>query len=84
MQNIDRSRLAQLCQTEELRFTETHPKSYEMFQRARRSLYGGVPMLWMIRWAGSFPVFEGRPKARILRTWMVSIILIFASEIPEQ
>ena len=62
MQNIDRSRLAQLCQTEELRFTETHPKSYEMFQRARRSLYGGVPMLWMIRWAGSFPVFVREAK----------------------
>jgi glutamate-1-semialdehyde 2,1-aminomutase len=28
-----------------------------LFQRARKSLQGGVPMLWMIRWAGAFPVF---------------------------
>jgi glutamate-1-semialdehyde 2,1-aminomutase len=57
MPTIDRSHLEGLLQAEEKRFHETHPKSYEMYQRARKSLHGGVPMLWMIRWAGSFPVF---------------------------
>jgi len=42
---------------EEKNFHDEHPKSYQLYQRARKSLHGGVPMLWMIRWAGSFPVF---------------------------
>ncbi|HLO27996.1 MAG TPA: aspartate aminotransferase family protein [Anaerolineales bacterium] len=57
MTQLDRSRLEPLLQSEERRFHDTHPKSYELYQRARKSLQGGVPMLWMIRWAGSFPVF---------------------------
>ncbi len=54
---IDRSRLAVLLRSEEQLFHQNHAKSYELYQRARKSLQGGVPMLWMIRWAGSFPVF---------------------------
>ena len=57
MRQLDRSRLEQLIRTEEVLFHENHPKSYQLYQRARKSLHGGVPMLWMIRWAGSFPVF---------------------------
>jgi glutamate-1-semialdehyde 2,1-aminomutase len=56
-QSINRDKLTQLLQSEEALFHKSHPKSYELFQRARKSLHGGVPMLWMIRWAGSFPVF---------------------------
>ena len=54
---FDRSRLESLLTREEQVFHKGHPKSYELYQRARKSLHGGVPMLWMIRWAGSFPVF---------------------------
>jgi glutamate-1-semialdehyde 2,1-aminomutase len=54
---LDRSRLNELLQEEEQRFHRTHPRSYALYQRARKSLHGGVPMLWMVRWAGSFPVF---------------------------
>ena len=54
---FDRSRLGSLLAQEERRFHKEHPKSQELYQRARKSLHGGVPMLWMIRWAGSFPVF---------------------------
>ena len=54
---LSRSRLASLLAQEEKLFHRDHPKSYQLYQRARRSLHGGVPMLWMIRWAGSFPVF---------------------------
>lgn len=57
MITIDRSRLTALLHSEEQLFHHNHPKSYELYQRARKSLHGGVPMLWMIRWAGSFPVF---------------------------
>lgn len=59
---IDRSRLQTLLQAEEQKFHKTHPKSYQLYQRAKKSLHGGVPMLWMIRWAGSFPVFFKQAK----------------------
>src|SRR5512143_511153 len=57
MHEIDRKRLENLLVIEENRFHKEHPKSFQMYQRARKSLQGGVPMLWMIRWAGTFPVF---------------------------
>jgi glutamate-1-semialdehyde 2,1-aminomutase len=60
--SINRAKLTQLLQSEEQLFHKTHPKSYELYQRARKSLHGGVPMLWMIRWAGSFPVFVREAK----------------------
>ena len=53
----DKSKLQKLLEAEEQLFHKTHPESYRLYQRARKSLHGGVPMLWMIRWAGSFPVF---------------------------
>ncbi len=59
---INRIHLATLLQAEESLFHKNHPKSYELYQRARKSLQGGVPMLWMIRWAGSFPVFVKEAK----------------------
>ncbi len=59
---LDRSRLEALLRSEEQKFHAEHPKSYELFQRARQSMQGGVPMLWMIRWAGTFPVFVKEAK----------------------
>jgi len=60
--SFDRTKLNELLIDEEALFHKTHPKSYELYQRARKSLHGGVPMLWMIRWAGSFPVFVEEAK----------------------
>ncbi len=62
MASIDRSRLAGLLAAEEQKFHQEHPTSFALYQRARRSLHGGVPMLWMMRWAGSFPVFVKEAK----------------------
>ncbi|HEX7144330.1 MAG TPA: transaminase, partial [Gaiellaceae bacterium] len=39
------------------RFEREHPRSRELAARAEHSLLAGVPMPWMIRWAGGFPVF---------------------------
>jgi glutamate-1-semialdehyde 2,1-aminomutase len=39
------------------RFEREHPRSRELAQRARNSLLAGVPMHWMKRWPGGFPVF---------------------------
>jgi glutamate-1-semialdehyde 2,1-aminomutase len=38
-------------------FAREHPRSRELAGRARRSLLAGVPMHWMVRWAGGFPVY---------------------------
>ena len=54
---LDRARLTALLAEEERRFHEAHPRSFALFERARRSLLGGVPMHWMVRWAGGFPLF---------------------------
>ena len=53
----DRTKLSVLLRQETELFHTNHPKSRSLYQRARQSLPGGVPMLWMTRWAGSFPVF---------------------------
>jgi glutamate-1-semialdehyde 2,1-aminomutase len=44
-------------QREQTRFLTDHPKSKALFERAGKSLLGGVPMNWMLRWAGAFPPF---------------------------
>jgi glutamate-1-semialdehyde 2,1-aminomutase len=54
---VDRARLRALMASEELRFVEAHPRSRELFERAGRSLLGGVPMTWMTMWPGGFPIF---------------------------
>ena len=54
---IDRERLSALHADEEALFVRLHPRSAELATRARGSLLAGVPMPWMTRWPGSFPVF---------------------------
>ena len=54
---IDRERLAALRSAEEERFTATRPGSAGLAAAAEDSLLAGVPMPWMTRWAGAFPVF---------------------------
>ena len=57
MTTIDRHRLKQLSDREEQRFKVQHPKSAALFRAAQDSLLGGVPMNWMKKWVGAFPVF---------------------------
>ena len=57
MKTIDRARLQSLMQREQQKFVDEHPKSKALFERARRSLLAGVPMNWMVKWAGAFPPF---------------------------
>jgi glutamate-1-semialdehyde 2,1-aminomutase len=54
---IDRGRLGALMGREEQSFVATHPRSAALYERAQKSLLGGVPMNWMKKWAGKFPVF---------------------------
>ncbi len=57
MSRIDRTKLKKLQEREEKRFVVEHPCSAEMYARAQNSLLDGVPMNWMKKWAGAFPVF---------------------------
>ena len=57
MKTIDRTRLQALMEREKTRFVTERPKSAALFERARKSLLGGVPMNWMAKWAGAFPPF---------------------------
>jgi len=57
MKALDRSRLASLMQREQKKFVHERPKSKALFERARKSLLSGVPMNWMVKWAGAFPPF---------------------------
>ena len=57
MTSLDRDRLATRHREEFELFTRTHPHSAEIAASARRHLVAGVPMPWMTRWPGGFPVF---------------------------
>jgi glutamate-1-semialdehyde 2,1-aminomutase len=54
---IDRGRIAQLFERERERFVAEHPASRRLHERAGTSLLSGVPMNWMTRWPGPFPIF---------------------------
>jgi len=54
---LDRARLAALMEREQAAFVDGHPRSAALYERARRSLLGGVPMPWMVKWPGAFPPF---------------------------
>ena len=49
--------LEQLLADELARFEREHPRSRALAEKAKATLLGGVPMHWMVRWPGGFPVF---------------------------
>ena len=57
---IDRERLAGLFARETDTFVGTHPRSRELHLEAGHAMLGGVPMSWMSRWPGPFPVFAAQ------------------------
>jgi glutamate-1-semialdehyde 2,1-aminomutase len=54
---IDRARLKQLHTREEERFIARTSKSRELFEKAKGVMPGGVPMSWMTKWPGKYPLF---------------------------
>src|SRR2546426_2469534 len=59
---VDRERLARLMSAELDRFARAHPRSGKLHEQATASLVDGVPMNWMVRWAGAFPLFVDRAE----------------------
>jgi glutamate-1-semialdehyde 2,1-aminomutase len=57
MRALDRGRLGDLLEREEAAFRDAHPRSRALHEQARDSLLAGVPMNWMVKWPGDFPVF---------------------------
>jgi len=57
IKTLNREHLQSLMQREQKRFVDERPKSKALFERAGKSLLGGVPMNWMMKWAGAFPPF---------------------------
>jgi len=49
--------IQQLLDDELARFEREHPRSHALAEQAKATLLGGVPMHWMVRWPGGFPVF---------------------------
>ena len=53
----NRTRLAELAASERQLFIDQHPTSASRAQHAGKHLLGGVPMPWMTRLPGAFPLF---------------------------
>jgi len=50
-------RIGELFERETAAFEAANPRSRELLGRSGCSLFGGVPMSWMMMWAGGFPLF---------------------------
>jgi glutamate-1-semialdehyde 2,1-aminomutase len=63
---IDRARCTDLLVRERARYAETHTRSAKAYADGRASLFGGVPMTWMNKAAGGFPLYlDGARGARV-------------------
>src|SRR5229473_5546972 len=62
MTTIEGKNLKDLSHREERRFMVDHPRSAALYRAAQSSLLGGVPMNWMKKWAGAFPIFVKSAK----------------------
>jgi glutamate-1-semialdehyde 2,1-aminomutase len=60
VRTIDRLRVPALMAREEARYAQTHQESRDLHVRGARSLLNGVPMNWMEKWPGPFPLFMSR------------------------
>jgi glutamate-1-semialdehyde 2,1-aminomutase len=58
----DRARLEKLFEAETTRFIETHPQSGKNHQKALGPMVSGVPMIWMSKWPGPFPIYVDHAK----------------------
>src|SRR5215475_11574317 len=55
MTTLERTRLRRLIDRERATYAESHSRSYEMWRESDH-LFGRVPMTWMSKWAGGFPI----------------------------
>ena len=60
-------RLAQLFAKELELFVETHPESKKLHKKAAGPMMNGVPMSWMKKWPGPYPVYVASAKGAHFR-----------------
>lgn len=53
---IDREHLSQLLERERKTYQSNNPRSIELYGQAT-NLFGSVPMTWMNKWSGGFPLY---------------------------
>ncbi|GIL35920.1 transaminase [Phycicoccus sp. DTK01] len=56
MPSTNRARLARLLAAEQEQYTADHPRSRALYE-AGGNLFGRVPMTWMNKWSGGFPLY---------------------------
>jgi glutamate-1-semialdehyde 2,1-aminomutase len=56
MADLDRTRLTSLVERERATYAETHPVAATL-NRSATHLLRGVPMTWMAKWSGGFPLY---------------------------
>ena len=62
----DRARLDTLVARERAAYAASHPGSARAFASGATHLFAGVPMTWMAKWAGGFPLsFESARGCRV-------------------
>ncbi|MBX3284460.1 MAG: aminotransferase class III-fold pyridoxal phosphate-dependent enzyme [Actinobacteria bacterium] len=66
MATVDRSQLAHRLDAERSAFAEARPASRAAAADAATHLVGGVPMTWMAKWAGGFPIFLAEARGNRL------------------
>ena len=60
--SVDRARLGRLVSEEVARFEAERPHSKAQFEVAKSRMPDGVPMLWMAKWPGPWPVYVASAK----------------------
>ena len=57
MTTINKTKVKELIQREQERYSDERPKSRALFEQAQSSLIFGVPMAGMNEWVGGFPIY---------------------------
>jgi glutamate-1-semialdehyde 2,1-aminomutase len=60
-------RAERILERELERFVAEHPRSGELARRASASLLAGVPMHWMLRWPGEYPIYASDARGARFR-----------------
>ena len=65
MVSANREKLKSLLIKERSLYKERNPKSFEYFNNAN-NLFGKVPMTWMNKWSGGFPIYLDYAKGNTI------------------
>ena len=62
---VDRDRLRELLARERETYLAANPRSAAAYAAGQEHLFGGVPMTWMNKAAGGFPLFLSSARGRV-------------------